>query len=88
MSLKLEKEYYYVCPSVFTIEKVFLEFDDGLHPEEGIHYYVERSGAYLPEDCIFSDLAEARADAFRRLNEFYGKKVIEIIRYVPEFMED
>ncbi|HED05265.1 MAG TPA: hypothetical protein ENI61_01115 [Ignavibacteria bacterium] len=88
MDLELDKEYYYVCPFVFTIEKVFLEFNGGIDRTDGYQYYIESTGAYLREDCVFLELAEARANAFSLLNKFYSKKRHEITNIIPERMED
>lgn len=88
MELELDKEYYYVCPFVFTIEKVFLELNGGIDRIGGKCYYIERTGAYLSEDNIFNTIDDAKTDAFRKLNEFYTKKSLEIINNVPVLMKD
>lgn len=76
---------YWVDPFIFSIEKVFVDFP--YKEEDGTIYYIEKSGAYLQEFDLFEDLNEARGEAIKRLNDFYGTKMEEIMYTNPK-LED
>ena len=69
----LNKYCFYVCPHVFTIEVVYIEFyieDD--------ECYIEKSGGYLKKENCFVSLVFAKEFARILLDKFYQKKLKEI----------
>ena len=74
---------YFVCPFVFTIEKVAV--DMGYIGEDGFIYYIDHdTGAELAEHVLFEELAEAVANAENMLNKFYELKQQEINSHKPQ----
>lgn len=66
---------YYVCPFIFTIDTVHIDF---AYRENDTIYYIESTGAYLREENLFRSLEAAKFNAMNRLNDFYYKKLQEI----------
>jgi len=77
---------YYVCPFIFTIEKV--KIDMVIREDDGTFYYIDQTGAYLHEGDLFAKLKEAQIDATEKLNKFYNAKKYEIINKLPTFEEE
>ena len=68
---------YYVSPIGLFIDLVKLEFrDDTL--ESGIVYFVDNSGAYLPEHDLVKTLPEAKKRGLEYLKRFAREKEVEI----------
>jgi hypothetical protein len=73
---------YYVCPAVFIIERVLIEFSV---QEEDSLYYIESTGAYLREENLFTTIYDAKLDALDKLNLFIEKKIREIELCNPQY---
>lgn len=76
---------YYVCPFVFTIEKVKIDY--AYKEEDGTIYYIESSGGYLYEYDLFNNLEDARNNALKKLEDFFRTKNNEIMNSKPNFNE-
>ena len=68
---------YYVSPIGLFIDLVKLEFRDTTI-EEGLVYFIDHSGAYLPEHDLVKTLPEAKILAQIYLERFYLQKTTEI----------
>ena len=77
---------YYICPFIFTIEKV--KIDMVVKEADGTFYYIDQTGAYLHEGDLFVKLKEAQMDANNKLNKFCHEKRYEILNKIPTFEED
>ena len=75
---------YYVCPYTFIIEK--LKIDMAVNELDKL-FYIDDSGAYLPEHDLFDNLKDAKYEAFKRLEKFYLEKTIEITHANPKYQE-
>lgn len=80
---------YYVSPIGLYIDLVKLEFRDE-EIEAGIVYWIDHSGAYLPEHDLVKTLPEAKVLAQLYLERFYLQKTTEIRHSNPtlNFEED
>jgi hypothetical protein len=78
---------YYVNPFVFVIDRVSISFVD---PElqRGMLYYIDTAGAYLLEENLFSELGDAKQQAFKMLDDFSTRKRHEIVHANPEYIEE
>ena len=76
---------YYVCPFIFTIDKIKVNI--GVRENDGVIYYIDQIGAYLREEDLFEDLEEARQYAIGKLIKFYDEKYLEILNNKPKFDE-
>lgn len=74
---------YYVNPFGHNIDKVLLEIQDD-NIEDGKIYFIEASGALLPEWDLAKTLDEARLKCHQYLDRFYFTKINEINMCNPE----
>ena len=81
MKFKENDILYYVCPISFIIEKVQIEY---AVKENNILYYIDISGAYLPEQYLHKNLNDAKGQCLEILNNFYKLIFAEIQRANPE----
>lgn len=77
MKFSAGQELYYVCPFIFTIDKVKVDY--GLREDDGKIYYIESTGAYLREEDLFDNLNEAKINAKNKLDDFYVFVLHEIM---------
>ena len=67
MKFKPGDEVWYVCPYIFLIEKVKIDF---IHDD----MYADETYALYYEDDLFFNLEEAKEEALNRLRLFYLKQ--------------
>ena len=73
---------FYLNPFSFHIDKVVLEFYEEL--EQGVPGWIDSTYAYLNEDDLFNDFEAAKRECVRRFNEFYMRRMREIVSVEEE----
>lgn len=76
---------YYVCPFIFTIERV--RIDMAVKENDNSLYYIDHIGAYLREEDLFINYAEAQRDALNKLEKFIHGCRYRILNNVPQLEE-
>jgi hypothetical protein len=76
---------YYVCPFIFTIEKI--RVDMAVKEDDSSIYYIDNIGAYLREEDLFADLEEARENALDKLEKFFYERRYIILNTKPKLDE-
>lgn len=76
---------YYVCPVSFVLIKVKVTI--AVKEKDGL-YYIEETGAYLPEDCLFLDLKKAKKHAIKNVKLFAKNYCKKINALDPDFERD
>ena len=76
---------YYVCPFIFTIDRV--RVDMAVQEDDNSIYYIDHIGAYLPEQDLFADFKEAQRNALNKLNKFVYECKYKILNNKPHLEE-
>lgn len=82
MNYKENQELFYVNPFIFKIEKVIITFQ--VREDNGDIHWIDHSGAYLKEWDLVDNLESAKILAQHYLENFYFKKLNEIIYSNPQ----
>ena len=71
---KENQKLWYVNPFIYEVEpvtiKLYSEIDE---------CWIDEDGAYLHIDHLFHNLEDAKVECVKFLNEFYSKKIGEIL---------
>lgn len=78
MKYKEEDRLYYSNPFIFHVEPVIIKM---AVKENGHIYYIDEVGAWLAEWDLFDTIEEAKGDAIKKLNKFYGETMTKIMKF-------